>query len=117
MAQGTVHVPWYATLFRGDRFEEALAEISAIAPRYGATSYSVHRYRDDRYKFLQILGFGEKAAFTAYWEGPEFTRWRAIHSGWFQVPVVYGWADLSAQGAMPTAAELRGPTPAGDLAG
>jgi hypothetical protein len=34
---GLIHIPWYATLFRGDRFEQALAEIAPVAMRYGAT--------------------------------------------------------------------------------
>ena len=50
---GVVHIPWYATLFRGDKFEEALEEIAPLALRYGATDYAVYRSRDDRYKFLQ----------------------------------------------------------------
>jgi NAD(P)-dependent dehydrogenase (short-subunit alcohol dehydrogenase family) len=74
---GTVHIPWYATLFRGDKFELALAEIAAIAMRYGATRYQVHRSRDDRYKFLQMTTFENHADWERYWYGPEFVDWRA----------------------------------------
>ena len=28
MAAGVVHIPWYATVFRGDKFEAALLEIA-----------------------------------------------------------------------------------------
>ena len=38
---GVVHIPWYATGFRGDKLEAALAEIAPIALRYGATQ--LHR--------------------------------------------------------------------------
>ena len=31
MAAGVVHIPWYATLFRGDKFEAALLEIAPVA--------------------------------------------------------------------------------------
>ena len=28
---GTVVIPWYATVFRGDSFEQALKEVAAVA--------------------------------------------------------------------------------------
>ena len=93
---GVIHIPWYATGFRGDKLEAALAEISAIAPRYGATGYAVYRGRDDRYKFLQMLNFENKLDFERYWQGREFLEFRTVCSGWFQVPIVYAWHDLVA---------------------
>lgn len=93
---GVIHIPWYATGFRGDKLEAALRELSAIAPRYGATGYSVYRGRDDRYRFLQMLNFERKLDFERYWAGREFTEFRTVCSGWFQVPVVYAWHDLVA---------------------
>jgi hypothetical protein len=95
---GVVHIPWYATGFRGDKLEAALAEIAPIALRYGATHHSVYRFRDDRYKFLQTAAFEEKLAWERYWMGPEFTDFRVLCSGWFQVPVVYAWTDLITTG-------------------
>ena len=103
MAGGAVHIPWYATGFRGDKLEAALAEIAPVALRYGAKSYSVFRYRDDRYKFLQTATFDDKLDWERYWGGPEFERFRITASSWFQVPVVYGWTDVSASGSMPDA--------------
>jgi quinol monooxygenase YgiN len=91
--RGVVLVPWYATLFRGDRFEEALAEIAPIALRYGALEYDVLRSHDDTYKFMQLSEWDDKLGWERYWYGPEFARWRAEHSGWFQVPIVYQWND------------------------
>ncbi len=99
---GSVHIPWYATGFRGDSLEEALAEIAPIALRYGATSYQVFRYREDRYRFLQVATFDDKLDWERYWGGPEMTRFRQVHSGWYQVPVLYQWADVSAEGALPS---------------
>jgi hypothetical protein len=99
-ASKAVLIPWYATGFRGDRFEAALAEIAHVALRYGATAYSVYRADDDRYKFLQAASFKNKADFVAYWEGPEFKRFRVMTSGWYQVPVFYAWQDVSAEGAL-----------------
>jgi hypothetical protein len=65
MAGGSVHIPWYATGFRGDKLEAALAEIAPVALRYGAMSYNVFRYRDDRYKFIQTATFNDKLDWSA----------------------------------------------------
>ena len=99
MASGVVHIPWYATLFRGDQFEEALKEIAPLALRYGATDFAVHRSRDDMYKFLQMATFPDKQSWEAYWYGPEFNEWRATHSSWYQIPLVYVWHDVVVAGA------------------
>jgi hypothetical protein len=97
---GTVHIPWYATLFRGDKFELAVQEIAPISLRYGATDYAVHRGRDDRYKFLQMVSFDDHADWERYWYGPEFVDWRADSTGWYQVPVLYAWNDIVIKGAL-----------------
>jgi hypothetical protein len=100
MAVGVAQIPWYATLFRGDKFADALSEIAPVAMRYGATDYLVYRSRDDMYKFLQCSTFEEKAGFEAYWYGPEMNDFRAIYSGWYQVPILYSWADVIIQGGL-----------------
>ncbi len=97
---GVVHIPWYATFFRGDRFEVALMEIAPVALRYRATDYQVHRSRDDRYRFLQMASFEDKGDFELYWYGEEFRAWRADHASWFQVPIVYVWHDLVIAGSL-----------------
>jgi hypothetical protein len=97
---GTVIIPWYATGFRGDAFEEALNEIAAVALRYGASNYAVFRARDDRYKFQQLAGFEEHVDWVRYWEGPEMSYFRAAHQSWYQVPVLYGWWDQTAGGSI-----------------
>ena len=97
---GVVHIPWYATLFRGDKFEVALQEIAPVAARYGATDYRVYRQRDDPYRFLQMATFEDKHDFDRYWNGEEFSIWRADYSSWYQVPVLYNWNDLILHGAV-----------------
>jgi hypothetical protein len=97
---GTVIVPWYATGLRADAFEPVLNEVAAAALRYGASSYGVYRARDDRYKFQQLAAFEEYIGWERYWEGDEMTYFRAAHSSWYQVPVIYGWWDLTASGAV-----------------
>jgi hypothetical protein len=97
---GTVIVPWYATGFRADAFETALNEVAATALRYNASSYAVYRARDDRYKFQQLAGFEEKLDWERFWEGPEMTDFRVLHSSWYQVPVLYSWWDQTTGGAI-----------------
>ena len=90
---GVVNIPWYATVFRGDQFEAALRAIAPVSLRYGASDFEVMRSNYDRYRFWQFAHFEDKADVEAYWYGPEFIRWRADHTSWFQVPVVYSWFD------------------------
>ena len=97
---GVVHIPWYATGFRADTLEAALADVAPVALRYGASSYSLFRSRDDRYKFLQTAEFADKADWERYWSGPEMTEFRVLTSGWYQVPVLYVWNDLVVAGAL-----------------
>jgi hypothetical protein len=101
---GTIIIPWYATGFRANGFEEALNELAAVALRYGASSYAVYRSRDDRYKFQQLAAFEEYVDWERYWEGPDMTYFRTRHSSWYQVPVLYGWWDLTAGGSIARAA-------------
>jgi hypothetical protein len=96
---GTVIVPWYATGFRHDDFVHALNEAAAAALRYGASSYAVYRSRDDRYRMQQLAVFEEHLDWERYWGGQEMTFFRASHSSWYQVPVLYGWWDLTVSGA------------------
>ena len=97
---GVVHIPWYATLFRGDRFEVALEEIAPLALRFGATEYAIYRSRDDAYRFLQMATFEHKSDFERYWNGEDFSLWRGDYTGWYQVPVLYTWHDLVARGGV-----------------
>jgi hypothetical protein len=99
---GTVIVPWYATGFRGEEFESELNEVAATALRYGASSYAVYRARDDRYKFQQLAAFDEHVQWERFWDGQEMTDFRVLHSGWYQVPVLYGWWDLTTSGGLIT---------------
>jgi hypothetical protein len=97
---GTVIIPWYATGFRQDAFEQALNEVAATALRYGASSYGVYRSREDKYRFQQLAAFEEHLDWERYWQGDEMTYFRASHSSWYQVPVLYGWWDRTAYGAV-----------------
>lgn len=96
-----VVVPWYATGFRGDVLEEELDRLSRASLHYGATGYEVLRADDDRYRFLQVLRFADKGDWQRYWDGPEFTDFRAACQGYFQVPVLYGWHDVISEGHGP----------------
>jgi hypothetical protein len=104
---GVVHLPLYATGFRGDDLEAALAQLAPISLRYGAKRYDVVRSRDDRYRFLTSFQFDTKAEWDAFWFGAEFTDFRAACSSWYQVPLLYVWQDLVAGGGLrePVAAD------------
>jgi hypothetical protein len=99
---GTVHIPWYATVFRSDKFADALAEIAPISLRYGAKDFTIYRSRDDDYKLLQLVTFEDKVDWERYWYGPEFTTFRADYSSWYQVPVLYVWNDIVIAGSLDT---------------
>ncbi len=105
---GVVQLQFYATGFRGDDIEAALAQLAPISLRYGATRYEVFRARDDRYRFLTSFEFPDKSGWDAFWFGEEFTDMRASCSSWYQVPLLYTWHDLVAAG------EVRDPVAAGE---
>jgi quinol monooxygenase YgiN len=106
---GVVHLPVYATGFRGDDVEASLQQLAPISLRYGATKYEVFRSRDDRYKFLLAVDFDSHADWDAYWFGEEFTDWRISCSSWFTVPLLYVWNDRVAAG------EVHDQVAAGDI--
>ena len=95
---GTVHVPFYATVFRGDQFEEALHEIAPLSLRYGAKKFFVYRGGDDRYRFALYFEFESKSDWERFWYSPDFNSWRERYSGWYQIPVVYDWGSTIAEG-------------------
>jgi hypothetical protein len=97
---GTVVIPWYATGFRGNVLQAAINEIAPVALRYGASSYAVYRSRDDRYRFQQMARFERHLDWERYWEGPEMTELRTRFSGAYQIPVLYGWWDLTVSGGV-----------------
>jgi hypothetical protein len=117
---GVVHIPWYATGLRADKLASALAGIAPIALRYGANSYSLYRYNDDRYKFLQMAEFDHKDQWERYWNGPEFIDFRVLTSSWYQVPVLYVWHDVVCRGTLegePVNGQVANDVPSGELAG
>ena len=109
---GVVQIPWYATVFRGDKFEQAISIIAPVAMHYGASDYRVYRSRDDRYKFTQMATFEDKLDWERYWYGREFSAWRADYASWYQVPVVYTWTDLVISGGLEREPQSVGPAPA-----
>jgi hypothetical protein len=90
---GVVWIPWYATVLRQDSFANAVAEVAALALRYGATQYSVHRSRDDRYSITQMAWFEQRTDWYRYWDGPEMVEFRRRYMGRYQIPVTYVWHD------------------------
>jgi hypothetical protein len=103
----TIVIPWYATGFRADAFELALNEVAAASLRYGASAYAVYRYNDDRYRFQQFVTFANHFDWERYWEGPDMVDFRVRHSGWYQVPLLYGSWECTASGGIEVASGTR----------
>jgi hypothetical protein len=97
---GVVHIDWYATVLRQQRFAQEIANVAALALRYGATAYSVHRSRDDRYKVMQMSWFETKQDWYRYWESPEMIEFRRRNMGRYQIPITYVWWDELAAGEL-----------------
>jgi hypothetical protein len=111
----TMIVPWYATGFRADRFEADLNVVAAYAMRYGASSYAVYRSMEDRYRFQQLATFEDHDGWERYWEGPEMIEFRVIHSGWYQIPLLYApWRCTALGGLSADNGGGEGEAPAGD---
>ncbi|HTX32292.1 MAG TPA: hypothetical protein VMD09_13000 [Solirubrobacteraceae bacterium] len=108
MAGGVVHVDWYAAGLRQDFLAAELARAAPLALRYGATQYSVHRSRTDRYKITQMTWFESERDWYAYWEGPEMIEFRRRNSGKYQIPIVYTWYDELISGALGPEVPLNG---------
>ena len=100
MATTCVHIPWYATGFRKEDLAAALGQISEISLRYGARRYAVYESQDDLYRFLQVLVFDSKVDWERFWYGPDFQDFRASCQGWYQVPVLYAYQDIVAEGEL-----------------
>jgi quinol monooxygenase YgiN len=97
---GVIHINWYSTGLRAERLQDLLTEIAPVATRYGASAYTVHRNREDRHKFLQTATFENKLDFDRYWTGPEFTDWRIVNGGHWQVPIYPVWNDIVIEGSV-----------------
>jgi hypothetical protein len=90
---GVVHVSWYATVLRQEGLTAKVCEVAPLALRYGATKYSVHRSREDRYKIMQMAWFESKDDWYRYWDGPEMRAFRRRNSRQFQIPITYEWYE------------------------
>ena len=104
-----VQVKWVANPFRGDVFEELLLPVAEAALDYGATHWAVYRNADGRLDFLQEAIFPSKEAFDQYWYSEEFAEMRTKAAGWFQIPLLPSYWEVSGSGALeevtPTRAE------------
>ena len=117
---GVVHIPWYATGFRGDRLEAALARDRARGAALRRDDYAstapgrpLQVPADRRTSRPSATGSATGTARSSPTSASD-------HSGWYQVPVLYVWNDLVTSGSV--VAEHAGRSvaadvPEGDLAG
>jgi hypothetical protein len=108
---GVIHIDWYATVLRQEAFAAEVAYVAPLALRYGATQYSVHRSRDDRYKITQMAWFETKRDWYRYWEGLEMTEFRRRNMGHYQIPINYVWYDELVTGALGPEVPMNGSEP------
>jgi hypothetical protein len=104
MATGPVmiQIKWIANPFRGDGFEEILLPVAEAALDYGATHWAVYRNSDGRLDFLQEAIFPTKADFDRYWYSDEVGEAQTEAAGWFQLPVLPTYWEISGSGALST---------------
>ena len=84
---GVVTIPWYATVLRGDKFADAVAEMSPSVAALRRDPLRRPPLRDDKYKIDQMLWFESKDDWYRFWESPELIEFRARNMGKYQVPV------------------------------
>lgn len=97
---GVVHISWYATVLRQDALAAEVVRASALALRYGARQYAVHRSNDDRYMIRQMVWFESNRDWYRYWDGPEMIEFRRRNMGHYQLPINYGWHEELGAGAL-----------------
>jgi hypothetical protein len=97
---GVIHIDWYSTVLRQEAFAVEVAYVAPLALRYGATQYSVHRSRDDRYRIVQMAWFETKQDWYRYWEGLEMIEFRRRNTGHYQIPISYVWYDELVAGTL-----------------
>jgi hypothetical protein len=102
MAEGPilVQIKWVANPFRGDRFEEAWLPAAEAALDYGATSWALYRNTDGRLDFIQTAVFPNKADFDRYWYSEEIAQVRENLQGWFQIPLLPTYWEISGSGSL-----------------
>ena len=100
MAEGPVFVkiPWHINPTRGDAFEEAWAPVAEAALDYGATYWALIRAHEGRLDFEQHAIFGTKGDFDLYWYSEQVAEVRAQISGYYQVPLLPAYYEISGVG-------------------
>ncbi len=113
LGDSLVVITWFATPWRGDRFEEAWAPVAEAALDYGATAYAFYRDEEERARFTQLaFGFDTKLDWERYWYSDELVAARERASGLFQVPIIPEWQRLIGFGSralVPVAEWASGP--------
>ena len=97
---GVVHIPWYATVFRGDSFEEALGRSrrSRCATARPSTRSTAHATTPT--SSCRSPGSRPSSDWTALLVRPGVHRRRADYSSCYQVPVLYAWHGVAASGQL-----------------
>ena len=105
MAAGVVQIPWYATLFRGDKLEAALR--ADRAARAALRRDRLPRLPQPR-RPVQVHADAPRSRTSSTSSATGTARSSATgardYSSWYQVPILYTWNDLVFQGGLEPAA-------------
>jgi hypothetical protein len=93
-----VHIPWAVNPFRGDRFAEDWGPAAEMVLDFGAVSWGLYRSLDGRLDFIQEALFPSKAHFERYWYSEELAEIRAQLQGYFNVPVLPEFYEITGEG-------------------
>jgi hypothetical protein len=93
-----VHIPWAVNPWRGDKFAEAWAPAAEMVLDFGAVSWGLYRNLDGRLDFIQEALFPSKAHFERYWYSEELAEIRAQLQGYFNVPVLPEFYEITGEG-------------------
>jgi hypothetical protein len=99
------HIVWHGNPMRGDKLAAGLLPLAEAALDYGAESWALYRSKEGRVDFIQQAVFQSKGDFDRYWYSAEVAEIRAELAGWFQVPLLPSFHEITGAGVAAAAAE------------
>jgi hypothetical protein len=92
-------IRWAANPFRGDKFAEGWLPAAEAALDYGATEWAFYRANEGGLDFIQHAIFPAKADFERYWYSETVAEARIDLSGYYQVPLLPTFWEITGSGA------------------
>ena len=89
-----VHIDYQLTPFRAERFAALYRPVVPRVMVYGAKGYSFYRSEEDPDHFVHASLWEDRADFQRFWLSPEMTEARLKTQGFYELPLVPGWATI-----------------------